>query len=143
MKGIRYWTLLAAQSLGVAFILYLGIPLYRTLSHGPGKDRPGEYLLIPALCVVLVMQACYWTGRRIRPALRSGRALDGHLLLFFSRLSFTFAGSLFSITFLMRTADTKVSAFGLGTLLAVVFAQYCYARELEALARSLESPSTG
>jgi hypothetical protein len=95
----------------------------------------------PALCAVIVMQACYWSMRKIRPPIaRRRNVFVGHLLLFLSRLSFIFAGSVLSLALFTRSQDTTVSVPGIVLLLATTFAQFCYVRELEALARKFEEP---
>jgi hypothetical protein len=125
----------------MAFILYEALPLYRKLLRGPGGYEPGSYLLVPALCAVIVMQACYWSMRQIRPPIsRRRNAFLGHLLLFLSRLSFIFAGSVLSLALFTRSQDTTLSVAGIVLLLATTFAQFCYARELEALSRKFEEP---
>src|SRR4030095_16814436 len=77
------------------------------------------------------------------PALpRAGRhLLLAHLLLFFSRLSFIFAGSLLSLSLFRRLTDLEHALPGMLVLLLSAFAQFCYSRELEALARRVEGPS--
>jgi hypothetical protein len=139
MKRIWYWVMFDVESAGMLFILYEALPLYQRLLRGPGGNQPGAYLLLPAVCIVIVMQVCYWTMRRIRPRIaRRPNAFVAHLLLFLSRLSFIFAGALLSLMLFNRSADTRVSRFGIVMLLATAFAQFCYVRELEALSRKFE-----
>lgn len=102
-----YWSLFAVETAGIVFLHYVGIPLYRYLLSGPGRDRPGLSLIGPALGAIVVMQACYWSKRKLRPTLRGRGPVWGHLLVFVSRLSFAFAGSLFVIVFFTRLPDTK------------------------------------
>src|SRR5215510_925475 len=141
MKKIWYWTMFGIESAGMAFILYKTLPLYRRLLRGPGGDRPGSHLIVPAVCAVIVMQVCYWTKRTVRPPLaRRPNALLNHVLLFFSRLCFIFAGAIFSLVIFTRSADTRWSPVGTAILVAATFAQFCYVREIEALARKFEEP---
>jgi len=141
MKKIWYWAMFAVESAGMIYIIYVALPLYRRLLRTPGEDRPGARLLLPALCTVIVMQACYWTKRKIRPSLGRKRSVVlGHLLLFFARLSFIFAGAFLSLILFTRSADTRVSVVGIATVFATTFAQFCYVRELEALSRKFEEP---
>jgi hypothetical protein len=85
------------------------------------------------------MQACYWIRRRVRPTPPSrDRPVLAHLLLFLARLSFIFAGSSASLIIFVRSADTRFSVVGIAILLAAVFAQFCYARELEVLSGVLD-----
>jgi hypothetical protein len=139
MKKAVYWVMFALGSAGMLFIFYEALPLYRTLIRGSAGVQPGRNLYVPAACVVIVMQACYWINRKTRPPLGQRRHIFlGHVVLFLARLSFIFAGSLLSIVTFTRSADTRFSVIGIALLLAVTFAQFCYARELEALSASLE-----
>ena len=105
----------------------------------PPRSHPGHALLLPTLAVVAVMQACYWTRSRIRPsAARSERPVLAHVLVFLSRLSFVFAGSLFSLALFRRIPAFRDYIPGVTVLLAATFAQFCYSRELEYLGRRVE-----
>lgn len=138
-RSALYWTLFAAETTGMLFILVIGLPSYRLLQAGPGGDRPGRALILPVLGTVIVMQACYWTMRRLRPpAPRRQSSVLGHLLLYFSRLSFIFAGSFLSLMLLTRLSDTSLSALGILTIVLATFAQFCYVVEIEALARTVD-----
>src|SRR5215831_20329056 len=100
----------AVESAGMFFVFYEALPLYRTLIRGSAGVQPGRYLYAPAAGVVIVMQACYWIKRKARPPIGERRRIFlGHVLLFFSRLSFIFAGSLLSLVIFTRSADTKFS----------------------------------
>jgi hypothetical protein len=90
-------------------------------------------------CATVVMQACYWTKRKIRLRLRhDDNPFLGHVLLFVSRLSFIFAVAAFSLMVFTRSMDTATSPVGIAVLLAATFAQFCYARELEVLGRRMD-----
>ena len=143
-KNVAYWILFAFESGGMIFILWIALPLFRRLSAGPGGYRPGAPLTFPVLVVSLAMQVSYWSKRSIRPPVRRGHGiLAGHLLLFLARLSFIFAGANLSLVLFRRFADTAVSPVGLLVLFFASFAQFCYVRELEALARIVEGGSAG
>jgi len=138
MKKTRYWTMFALESAGMIFILWVALPLYRRLLRGPGGNEPGSHLILPGICVVVVMQTCYWSMRRIRPRTARNNVIVAHLLLFLARLSFIFAGSVLSLMLFTRSVDTRLSALGIVLLLATTFAQFCYVRELEALSRRFD-----
>jgi len=139
MKKIWYWSMFAIETAGMLFIFYEALPLYGPLIRGAAGAQPGRYLYGPAVGVVVVMQACYWIKRTRRPPIGLRRRIFlGHVVLFFSRLSFIFAGSLLSLVIFTRSADTKFSLVGIALLLAVTFAQFCYARELETLSAGFE-----
>jgi hypothetical protein len=143
-KRIVYWVLFGGESAGMLYILWITLPLYRKLVSGPGGYRPGAPLILPVLTVSLAMQLSYWSKREMRPPVRSGHnRVGGHLLLFLSRLSFIFAGANLSLLLFRRAADTVLSPMGVLVLFFSSFAQFCYVRELEALARIVEGGSTG
>jgi hypothetical protein len=134
-----YWTLFAIESAGMAAILYEALPVYRKLINETVEKHPGRPVLVPVLCIVVMMQACYWLKFRKRPSIgRLDHPLVGHLFLFSSRLSFIFAGSLFSLTLFRQVYTFREALPGMLVLLAATFAQFCYARELEMLARRFE-----
>ena len=134
-----YWSLFAIESAGMAAILYEALPVYRKLVNETAEKHPGRPVLIPILCIVVMMQTCYWMKFRKRPAIgRIDHPLVGHLFLFLSRLSFIFAGSLLSLTLFRQVYGFREALPGLLVLFAATFAQFCYARELEMLARRFE-----
>lgn len=136
IKNLWYWGLFSVESVGMAYIFYVGIPLYRTLLDAPLEDRPAGPLIFPVLGVAAGMQICYWMKYRLRPSpAQAQHPLLAHLLLFFSRLSFIFAASLLSLTLFRRLTDIHQAFPRVLVLLVAVFAQFCYSRELEALAR--------
>ncbi len=129
--------LFAAETVAFFVILYYWIPLYRKLLSGPGGDRPGGDLIYIVLAAVVVMQACYWTRRRlaVEGILHSHGEILGHLLLFASRLAFVFVGSSFGL-FIVRVQDTRPSPAGLAISLWALFAIFCFVLELEQMARA-------
>ena len=143
-KRIVYWVLFGVESAGMLYILWMVLPFYRKLVSGPGGYRPGAPLVLPVLTVTLAMQLSYWTKREMRPPVRRGsNTVGGHLLLFVARLSFIFAGANLSLFLFRRSADTTTSPVGILVLFFSSFAQFCYVRELEALARIVEGGSAG
>src|SRR5262249_57048656 len=138
-RRIRYWALFAVESAGLLYIIVEALPVYRMLLRGPVGDRPGSHLIVPVACATTVMQACYWSKRKIRQRLRhKEHAFVGHLLLFVSRLSFIFAVPAFSLIVFTRSMDTATSPVGIVVLSAATFAQFCYGRELEVLGRRMD-----
>jgi hypothetical protein len=115
MKARLYWVLFAVESVCAAAVLYSGVPLYRALLKGPGPDEPAHEVLLKTAIAVVLMQASYWSRRRVRPAGLKRRVLLAHLLMFTSRLSFVFAGSLLSLVVFVRSGDTKLSADGIAS----------------------------
>ncbi|HKF45553.1 MAG TPA: hypothetical protein VKG01_20870 [Thermoanaerobaculia bacterium] len=143
-KRLLYWSLFGVESAGMLGILWIALPLYQKLLSGPAGYRPGRALLPPILAITIVMQLSYWGKRLIRPPLRRGdRTVLGHMLLFLARLSFIFAGANLSLLLFRRFPESNPSPLGVVTLFVASFAQFCYVRELEALARIVEGGSTG
>jgi hypothetical protein len=143
-KRALYWCLFGVESAGMLAILYTALPLYQRLLVGPVGGRPGRSVVPSILAITIAMQVSYWTKRLIRPPLRRGdRTVLGHLLLFLARLSFIFAGANLSLLLFRRFGEINPSPLGIVTLFAASFAQFCYVRELEALARIVEGGSTG
>ncbi len=107
-------TLLAVETAAFAVVLYLWLPLYRRLLSGPGGDRPGGDVIYRILAAVVVMQACYWTRRRVTASVEARPPGDllGHALLFASRLAFVFVGSTFGL-FIVRAGDIDPGPLGL------------------------------
>ncbi|WP_244479962.1 hypothetical protein [Methylobacterium sp. Leaf94] len=70
--------------------------------------------------------------------------LVGHLLLFSSRASFFFGGAFFSVVFFRHLPELEVlPPFGQAvtkgiTIIAVLFALFCYSLELERLGKAIE-----
>jgi hypothetical protein len=134
-----YWALFGIETGGVLYVFREGSALYRALLSGPGHDYPGKHLLLPGLCIVLMMQLSYWIKTRRRPRFRfAANALASHLLLFLSRLNFILGAGLFSVTFLVRSQDTKTYFAGAVLLVAALFAMFCYSLELDRLGRAFE-----
>jgi len=129
-------TLLAVETTAFAVVLVYWLPLYRRLLAGPGGDRPGEYVIYKLLAAVVVMQACYWTRRRLTAgtAAPTHGELVGHALLFVSRLAFVFVGSSFGL-FIVRLGDTRPSPLGIAVSTWALFAIFCFVFELEQMAR--------
>jgi hypothetical protein len=142
-RKVAYWALFSLESVGMAFILWIALPVYQRLASGPGGYRPGHMLTVPVLIVSLAMQLSYWSKRSIRPPIQRGHNIfGGHLLLYLSRLSFIFAGANLSLI-LRRYTDTTFNMFGVFVLFFSCFAQFCYVREFEALARIVEGGAAG
>ena len=140
MRASRYWSLFALQTLGAAALFGVGVPFYRQLlARSQERIAPAEFA--QAAACVLVLQVGYWSGLRAFPARAlGGHPLAGHLLIFLGRLSFILASSLFSLIYLVRFDELDPPPGGLVLLPLVLFALFCYARELERLGNALLAP---
>lgn len=145
-RPVAYLLLLGIQTVATIVLFLAVFPLFQQIVTQTGDPQKVETsTTLTALGAALVMQACYWTRyRRIPvPALLRG-AVAGHLLIFSSRVSFFFGGALFSAIFFRHVPQLAVlppAGQGVAKLVAVMallFALFCYALELERLGRAIE-----
>ncbi|MEQ1895257.1 MAG: hypothetical protein ABL998_22185 [Planctomycetota bacterium] len=136
----RYWSLFLAQTLAAVLLFSVGVPFYCHLAtRAPGRVS-GDTLALAAGCV-LVLQAGYWLGHRDFPGpALGGRPLFGHLVVFLGRLAFILASSLFSVVYLVRFDELDPPVGGIVVLPLVLFAIFCFARELERIGNALAGP---
>lgn len=146
--GRTYALLLAGQSAAALALFWIVFPVFhRIVTHlGERQELPLSQQL-GILCSVVILYACYWTRLKYVPVVAPLRSiLVGHLCLFASRVSFFFGGALFSTLFFRHLPElealpplwgTSVNAFQVG---AILFGLFCYSRELERLAISIEGP---
>jgi len=136
-ESAGFWTLFLTQTAALLVVAAYAIPLYRALFIGPAGEPPGSTPRVPIACAAALMQICYWSRRRFLtiPALRRDD-LSGHLLLFLARSLFVGAATFLPVAFFVRYGDTTPSAFGVILVPIVLFAVFCYAWELERLART-------
>lgn len=141
-----YLALLAVQTLAASLLFWLIFPVFREVLLHPGAAQilPLRFIA-PVAGAVILLQACYW-NRYLRVAIcvPLHSPVVGHLLMFASRASFFFGGALFSAVFFRHVPqlDTLPPA-GRGIvmaagILAVLFALFCHALELERLGRAVE-----
>ena len=130
----RYSFLFAAQTLGMAVVLYVGLPFYRQLLLLP-TDYPGTRVSMPAVvAAVVVMQVCFWSNRSDAAEIRGKqRLLLRYVIQFLSRLIFGFAGAMFVLVFYQRIHDFSFTPVGIAGLLFILFSVYCYSVELDSL----------
>lgn len=141
-----YLLLLAVHTLAAGTLFLAIFPLFQQIVMQSGKPQLLQTsTVITAMAAALVMQVCYWTRYWHVPvrAPFNGAAL-GHLVLFASRVSFFFSGAVFSAIFfrhvpqldtLPPTGQGLAKALG---VMALLFASFCYALELERLGRAIE-----
>src|SRR5262249_52936164 len=134
-ESAGFWTLFLTQTASLCVIAAYAIPLYRVLFLG--GELPGGSVRLPVFCAAALMQICYWSRRRFLslPPLRRDD-LSGHLILFVARSLFVSAATFLPLTFFVRYADTDPSPLGVILIPIALFAVFCYAWELERLART-------
>jgi Pyridine nucleotide-disulphide oxidoreductase, dimerisation domain len=104
-----YPLLLSMQPIGVVIFYWQGIPLYRQASASPFayESQPGARIW--ALLAIAITQVGYWVRYQTRPALpHLANAVLGHVVLFWSRLSFTLPTSVFSFVFIANRATRGI-----------------------------------
>lgn len=142
-RAAGYLLLLGIQTLAAGVLLTV-FPLFQQIILQSGRPQPLDTATaITALAAAMVMQACYWTRYRRMPVpAPAGGAVAGHLLMFASRVSFLFGGALFAaISFRHVPQLGALPPLGQGLakalgVMALLFALFCYALELERLGRS-------
>lgn len=144
-----YLILLAIQT-GAATVLVLVVfPLFQQVVTAIGQPQqlPTSTAII-AVVAASVMQVCYWLRyHRVPVAAPVRGAMIGHLILFASRASFFFSGAVFSAIFFRHVPQLDVlPPMGQGLakaagVMALLFASFCYALELERLGRVIEEAS--
>ena len=147
--GRAYALLLAGQSAAALALFWIVFPIFhRIVTHLGERQELALSQQLGILGSVVILYACYWTRLKYVPVVAPFRStLVGHLCLFASRVSFFFGGALFSALFFRHLPELEPLPVLWGTFInaiqvgAVLFGLFCYSRELERLALSIEGPS--
>jgi hypothetical protein len=144
--------LLALQIAGASLLTWIELPAFRQLlAHlGEQLQTPVENDLL-SLVAVAVMQAGYWLRLLCVPMVSFGRPqiFSSHLFHFFSRISFIFGSSAFSVVFfrhvpqLGREADIRLLIFRAIVLSGSLFALFCLSLELDRFGSALSAEYDG
>lgn len=133
-----YPLLLAMQTVGVIIFYWQGIPLYRQASASPSAYESQLGARIWALLAIAITQVGYWVRYQMRPALpHLANAVLGHVVLFWSRLSFTLPTSVFSLVFVAKKLNLQMSTFGYILTIADLFSLFCYMQETQRLGNTI------
>jgi hypothetical protein len=134
-ESAGFWTLFVTQTAALLVVGAFAIPVYRLLFVGPGAGVPGAVSL-PLFLAATLMQVCYWSRRRYLPLPRVRRDdLSGHILLFLARALFVCAAAFVPLA-VIRFGEVTPSPLGVVAAPLALFAVFCYAWELERLART-------
>jgi branched-subunit amino acid transport protein AzlD len=134
--------LLAIETVGVAIIIWRGVPIYQLIAKNPRPQDLDLQTVVLALVAALLVQAAYWLRQALIPTLKfTSIIVLSHLILFAGRLSFVFGTSMFSVIVYQRLPTITISPYRFSLLALVLFSLFCYTRELEELGRSLGTRS--
>jgi len=140
---ITFWCLFAAQAAGAQIVLWVGLPIYRSLL----SDRPsGAYAREIAIVIaaVTIMQAAYWYAYHVQPRLRFRRNIVlGHVLLWLGELCFFFPSALAAVILFDRLKEARLVPWKLCVLASMLFAMLCYKHQLETLGETMLETGTG
>jgi hypothetical protein len=137
-----FWCAIVAQVAGAQIVIWDGRPLYEKLVTGATKvGSPRDYAL--GLAAIVLMQAGYWFAYRRQPRLRFARhALIGHLLACAGAMSFLFVAALGTVILLDHWEEWSFVLWKACMLVAMMFAFYCYKRQLVGLGESMSDAVT-
>ena len=133
-----YSLLLAMQTIGVILFYWQGLPLYRQVSADPSTYEPQVQTRVWTLLAIAIIQVGYWIRYRVRPALPYfSNAVLGHVVLFWSRVSFTLATSIFSLVFIAKKLNLQLSPAGYILTIVGLFSLFCYMQETKRLGNTI------
>jgi hypothetical protein len=126
------------ETVGVAFVLWDGIPLFRHLIR---FEQPGtsvdQRIMVAAVIFILPP---YWALLRHDPPFDFPRQqFLGHILLLVNRLVFIFASGVFSLVVYRYWDLLNPSFFRTTLMMVVLFAVFCFSRHLERIGNLLNS----
>jgi hypothetical protein len=128
----RYAIFLSIELLGMAIILWDGLPIYRHLFSYEKILTLFDQAIM--WCAVALIQISYWyTVRHAPPFQLPQNAFIAHVVLFVSRLSFVFASSLFALVVYRNSDVLEAHLDRVVLLITVLFSVFCVARSLETL----------
>ena len=133
-----FWCTIAAQVAAAQIIIWDGRPLYQRLVTGATNvGSAKDYAL-----GFVVMQVSYWAAYRIQRHLRFRRnVFVGHLLCCVGEVSFLFIAALGTVVFLDRWHELQFVLWKAAMLVGMIFAFYCYERQLVGLGERMLKPS--
>lgn len=129
---ITYLICFAIEIIGMALILWDGVPIFRSLLRfqqiATAYDE--TILTLGVICI----QSTYWKWLRHNPPFNMLKLpFAGHVVLFVSRLSFIFASAIFSFV-VYRASDMFEFRFVASLLGALVlFSVFLFSRHIEKL----------
>lgn len=147
-SGVIYGLFLAGQTAAASALFWIVFPWFRRVINHIGEEQEltlSQHITIMTFAALL--HGFYWTRLRWVPVVAPFRNVFlAHLCSFWSRVSFFFGGALFSTLFFRHLPELEALpslgriALGVLEIVAVLFALFCYSRDLERLAKALEEP---
>lgn len=127
---LSYAFFFLAASMGMALILWDGIPIFRKLVQFQRVSTIHDEIIW--LTAIALIQFPYWKCLRHDPPFDiPRRPFLAHIILFISRLIFIFISGVFSFV-VYRYSDRFDLTFARSSLvIAIMFSVYCYSRYLE------------
>ncbi len=133
-----YFALVAVQTIGVAIILWDGMPIYHEMMRDLSGHQPRPGVMWWLWGGVALILGAYVLRMRLRPPLpKSGHAVAGHIVFFAGRLGFVAATSTFSLVFINHFGELNLPLHRMISLVVLLFAMFCWNLELEHLAKAL------
>ena len=138
---LLFWCAIVAQVVGAQIIIWDGRPLYQRLVTGASNlGSARDYAL--GFTAILIMQAGYWVAYHLQPHLRFRRnVLVGHFLCCIGEVSFLFIAALGTVVLLDRWHQLQFVLWKAAMLVGMIFAFYCYERQLVGLGERMLDPS--
>ena len=134
----RHAPWLVVELLGVALLIWHGLPIYRMMLSEPHSQIRNANPLIWALIASVLIQISYWYRySELTPTLRWRNVVVGHFVLFISRLSFLFASSAFGYIFITGNIDLEFSGPRYLVFFVGLFSLFCFVHELERIGQAL------
>jgi hypothetical protein len=150
-RAVAYAILLIAQTLLASFLFWMIFPIFlQLISNLGGPQDIDPWTQAAVIAGAVALQCCYWARYRwVAIHVPFHSAFVGHLVMFASRVSFFFGGALFSVIFFRHVPELDVfppagQAMAKALIvMAILFALFCYALELERFGKTIEEPPAG
>lgn len=145
-NGVTFGLLLVGQTLAATALFWIVFPLFhRIITHLGEQQELRHSQQFATVLSAILLHACYWTRLTwVTVVAPFHNVFMGHVCSFASRVSFFFGGALFSTLFFRHLPELEALptpgriVLGVFEILIVLFALFCYAQELERLAKAFE-----
>jgi len=132
-----FWGAIIAQVVGAQVFFWDALPDYQELTEGAVVvGTPRDFAV--AVLGLVIMQAAYWSGRRLQPHVRfHHRVVLGHVLLCVSEVSFFFVSALATVAMFDHWKRSEFVLWKAMLLASAIFAFFCYKRQLASVGDAL------